>query len=312
MNARHIISFLLILAISLATAVHPTGARAMSLRVVAAEDEQRLTPEEELEAREFVSRVIERLKTTHDIGPLIDDLFVKDFTERLRQSPQTWLPWFFLDKALIATSSDAELRRFYVASLNFYGLFYEIFYAVAQLKKQAEGNEEELKLEDALTPEIISTLMSDPVIAELAQEFKKDEEDGTAKKEDGNQSPPSGDPTPSANPSAEADNSSGATEEREIGSIKTSYQLNSVSTTLEKTSVLMRKRLASLPQFAPNTDDTESQKASTEFDLLTLDEGEYGYPHGTQTIHVNILPFCLHIIRANGQLKLLTVSIFVD
>ncbi|HEX7999773.1 MAG TPA: hypothetical protein VF528_15405 [Pyrinomonadaceae bacterium] len=311
MNARHIISFLLILAISLATAVHPEGTRAKNLRAVAFKDEVRLTPEEELEARELAARFVERLKTTHDIGPIVDEMFVNDFTARLRQSPPGWLPWVFLDKALVATASPAELRRYYVASLNFYTLFYEISRTVAKLRQQTEGDEDELDFHNALTPEILNVLLSDPVIAELAKDIKKDEKDATAKEEDGNQPPQGRDSTPPANPTTEAgDDSAAGKNEMEI--IKNSRQLNGVSTTLEKTCELMRKRLATLPIVAPNNDDTDTRQARPAFDPVTLDEGEYGYPQGTQAIHVNLLPFSIHIIRDQGQLKLLTVSIYVD
>jgi hypothetical protein len=312
MNARHIISFLLIVAISLATAVHPQGARAKSLRRASSSDEARLRPDEELEARELAARFVERLKTTHDIGPIVDEMFVNDFTARLRQSPSGWLPWVFLDKALVTTASPVELRRYYVASLNFYSLFYEISATMAKFRKQVEDDDEdELKFEDALTPEILNVLLSDPVIAELAKDIKKDEKDATAKEEDGNQPSQGRDSTPSANPATEARDDSAA-EKNEMGIIKNSPQLNGVSTTLEKTCELMRKRLASLPTVAPGNDDTESRQAPPAFDPVSLDEGEYGYPQGTQAIHVNLLPFSLHIIRDQGQLKLLTVSIYVD
>ncbi|MBD0325403.1 MAG: hypothetical protein ICV68_03175 [Pyrinomonadaceae bacterium] len=310
MNARHIISFLLILAISLATAVQPTGARAGSLRA-AIEEELRLTAEEELEARELAARFMERFQATHDLGPIIDEMFVKDFTARLRQSPSGWLPWAFLDKSLVATASPVELRRYYVASMNFYVLYGEISATAAKLRKQLEDDEDELAFYDVMTPEIINVLLSDPVIAELFKDMNKDEEDGTAKEEDGNQPSQGGDSTPSANPTTEARDDS-APKKNEMGIIKTSHQLSGVSTTLEKTNELMRRRLASLPLVAPSSDDTESQKYSPPFDPAILDEGEYGYPQGTQAIHVNLLPFSIHIIREQGQLKLLSVSIYVD
>jgi hypothetical protein len=311
MNARHIIAFLLVLAISLATAVHPSNARA-SLRTNS-EDEPKLTPTEEREASDVARHFSERLKETNDVGPIVDEMFVSDYSERLRQSTLDSLPLAFLDKSLIAKISRDELRRYYVVALNFYLLANRLTERATALKKQAD-DDEEVDLEDVITPEMMSVLLSDPTIAGFIQELKKDdEEDGRAKKDDSHQPAESGDSPQAASATTEADDNN-RTKTDEIGIIKDASALNGISGTAEKVNELMRKRLATMPaiaQASPDSEDADSQD-SPKPDLTRLDEGEYGYPEGTQVIHVNVMPFCLYLIKTGGQLKILSASVYVD
>jgi len=210
------------------------------------------------------------------------------------------------------------LRRYYVASMNGYGLIFRL-QEIAEYQKRLSGNdnEEDSDIDKVLTPEIISVLLSDPTIAQLAQEIKedeKDEKDEQAKEDNRNQSASSVDSTQAATATEETAANSSA-KASEDGVIKTVAQLKSVSATLEKANELMRKRLASLPAVPldwPGSDDTANKQSSAKFDLTTLDESEYGYEKGTQVIHTNVMPYCLHLIRINGQLKIQSVVLYVD
>ena len=58
--------------------------------------------------------------------------------------------------------------------------------------------------------------------------------------------------------------------------------------------------------------DKESKDDLAKPDLTSLNEGEFGLPRGTPAIHLDILPYCLHLIKIDGHLKILSVSIYVD
>lgn len=249
------------------------------------QQEKELTPEEEKEVRAISRRFNERFRETNDLGGIIDEMFVKDFAERLGQAPQDWLPWTFLDKNLIAYASPGELRRYYIASTNFYGLYYRLYEEAGRLQKQSENNENELKLEEVLSPEVINTLLSDPTIAELAGLDKEGESDAD-----------------------------GSTEKSEVGIIKHLPQLNNASATLEKANELMRKRLAEMSRRgqASRSKETKKESDSPKIELTSLDEWEYGYPEKTPAIHLEEAPFCLYLVKVDGQLKILSVHIYID
>jgi hypothetical protein len=316
MRARITISLLLIIAVAITIAGRPST-ESQSSRT-ASGDEQRLTPEEEQEARTLVEHFNERLQATSDIGPLVDEMFIKDFSERLRQAHAGGVFWVFLNKSVIASASSDELLRYYIASMNSFQLYFSLYEVLERSRKQSEDKEEELKPKDVLSPEIISVLLSDPTLAALVKEAEEEDEDDRAKEDDSNQSAENGDSAQAASTTAEAAATT-ATKKDENEIIKSVAQLNSISATLEKANELMRKRLASQLSILPtllNNEDAENQPGSQQdalrFNLTTLDEGEFGYPKGTQVIHVDALPYCLHLIRIDGQLKILSATIYVD
>jgi hypothetical protein len=314
MNARHIIAFLLTLAIFLTAAVHPSSAK-MTLRA-AEEEEPQLTPEEEREARDIALQFSERLKTKSDIGPVIDELFVSDFSERLRHSPSDSMPMAFLVKSLALTASRDELRRYYVAYMNFHLLVYRQIEVTMYLREQAGEDNTEWGPEDALTPEMINVLLSDPTIAEIAKELKEDEKDERGKEDDGNQPAQGGDSSQAAGATTQAEADDGeAPEDSEMHIIKNYRQLESVSLALEKTSELMRQRLAGLPSIPPKLltgDEAQSQQDSSKPNLTSLPGEFYGYPKDTPVIHLDIMPFCFSLIKINGHLKILSATIHID
>lgn len=313
MKAHRIISFLLVIAISLATAVHPSGVRA-SLRTDS-EDEPKLSAQEAQEARDIATRFSERLNETNDFGPLVNELFVSDFSQRLRQAPTNSLPWALLDKKLIAQASPDELRRSYFAGMNFYALTFRLYEAAERQRMQAtDENESEVSFGDVLSPEVLGVLLSDPTLKKLVELANEEESNEHPKEDDSGQPAESGNPAQAEGAAAEADNED-ATEKDEIGIVKSLSQLDSILTTLEKANGLMRQQLASMLFISPVLLDVDESKHEPELQnlrLTTLDEGEYGYPKNTPVIHVDVMPFCLHLIRENRQLKIISALIYVD
>lgn len=295
---RVLAAFLLVM--TLATSGHPLTAR-QNPPVFRAEEEQ-LSPEEEQEARTLVARFEERLLASNDFGQIAGELFVEDFSERLRRAPVNTIPWYFLDKSLIAYADPAALRRHYIAWMNYYGLVLRIYEVSKALKQQSEGNDDDAKIKEVITPEVFNLLLSDPTLAVFAHAMGGDEEYERAKGDESSQ--------PAA-ATAEAD-PDGTTEADEAGVIRNVWQLNDVSSTLEKANELLRKHLAAMPSPPSGVDEKKSRQKQQEIYLTSLDEDEYGYPTDTPVIQANTLGFCLQLIKRDGRLKILSVVLYVD
>ena len=280
----------------------------------AGQEKRELTPEEEREALDLAARFTERLRATSDFGQIVDEMFVQSFPERLRQAPRNAMPWAFLDKSLAGSAGPDEARRYYVAMMNFYELYFRLYEVVWQLKKQPGSNadEEEPMLEEVLSPEIIEALLGNPISAGWVKEEENDEREKEG--HNNGQLTQGGDSTQAARAATEADNE-GAKEADEDGVIKSVSQLKDTSATLEKANELMRKRLSYMPVIAPKISGyggEEARNGSEKPNLTSLDEGEFGYPAGTPVIHLDVLPYCLDLISVDGRLRILSVSLYVD
>lgn len=314
MRVRLLIVLLFIVTTVTGTAGHPLSGKGDPLP--ARQQERELTPKEEQEVRAIARRFIERWQETADFGQIIDEMFVKDFSERLWQVPQEELPWMFIDKPLIVEASPQELRRYYIASMNFYGLYSRLYQVVESLREQSANNEDSLKLAEVLSPEVISVLLDNQTIAKMAELDKEEESDERAKEDDDSQSAQRADLAQAARTTAEAP-ADDSTDQSEIGIIKGLSQLHGVSQTLEKANELMRKRLVKMSSLvkaaaAAGKEDADSKAETAKPDLTSLDEEAYGYPKDTPVIRLEAFPFCLNLIKIEGQLKVLSVYICVD
>jgi hypothetical protein len=276
---------------------------------LAGQEEIKLTLEEEREAMEFAARFSERLRATGDFGPMVDELFVQNFAERLKLAPQDSMPLGFLDKSLVLRASPDELRRYYVASMNFYELYFRLYEVARQLQNQS-GSEDDPKFEEIVSQEVIDVLLKNPLAAEWIKEDSDDEKESNAN----SQLAPSRDSAQAAQTTTQTDND-GAKEETTEGMIKTLSQLSDTSATFEKANEMLRERLKFMPIIAPTISgdgQEESEDSSGKPDLTSLDKGEFGYPKGTPVIHINALPYCLYLIKTDGQLKILSAHLYVD
>jgi hypothetical protein len=311
MYARLSIVFILIITMATTVPSHPLNGRAAQ---PASRQETKLTPEEEQQARAVGKRFTERWRATNDFGQIMDELFVKDFSERLWQSPQDELPWIFVDKSLAIHASPKELRRYYVAAMNFYGLYSGLYEAVEALREQSENKEGSVKLTEVLSPEVIKVLLSNKTFAQLTELNKEEESDEYAKEDDNGQPEKSGNSAQAASASTEADTDE-STEQSEIGIIKSLPQLKEAVATLEEANELMRRRLVKMSRAvntASENGEAESKQGSANPRLTSLDEEEYGYPKDTPVIHLESFPFCLQLIKLEGQFMILSASICVD
>jgi hypothetical protein len=280
----------------------------------ARQQETKLTPEEEMEARALSRRFDERLRETDDLGPIVAEMFVRDFPERLRQAPQDWLPWIFLDKPLVARASPDELKRYYIASMSFYWLIFRLSVEAERLRQQLNTNPEKLKFEEIVSPEVMNTLLSNQTFAEFDEMAKERDGDASAEENDNQQPAESGDSAQATQATAKTDKDD-STEKTEVGIIKSLTQLNDASATFEKANELMRRRLLNLSLMAQalsESADAEDEPDKQKPDLTNLDEGEYGYSKDMPVIHQEAKPFCLYLVKVNGELRILSVHIYVD
>jgi hypothetical protein len=271
--------------------------------------ESKLTAEEEREAMELAARFSERLRATSDFGPMVDELFVQNFSELLKRAPQDSMPLGFLDKSLIVDASPDDLRHYYVASMNFYELYFRLLEVACQLKKQA-GSEDDPKFEEIVSPEVIDVLLKNPLAAAWIKEELSDEKESN----DNSQPAPSADSAQAVQTTTQTDNDK-AKEETTEGMIRTLSQLNDTSATFEKANEMLRERLKFMPIMVSTISgdvQEESEDNSGKPDLASLDEGEFGLPHGTQVIHMNVSFYSLYLIKTDGRLKILSINIYMD
>lgn len=310
------------LSITLLLAVTLTGASAGRTLAVKggppAVQEKELTPEEKREALELAARFGERLLETNDFRQVVDELFVLDFPDRLWQSPHNSLPWYFLDKSLMASAGRDELLRYYVSSMNFFWLVYRLYEAQKQLKGGLGEDESELKFEEVVSTEVVKVLLANPTLAKFVEQNREEERGAENAKENGSLRPlEGGDSAQAAGAAggADAGQKEEDKEEDEAGIIKTLAQLNDISAAQEKAAGLMRRRLANMPHVkraALADEGGKGERQEQDVTLTSMDEDSFGYPEGTPKIHLDVMPFCLDVIRAGGRLKILSASLYTD
>ncbi len=314
MKARLIV-IVLLLALVMLTAIPFHSASAQESSRPDSDESTKLTAEEEREVRDLAAHFTERWRATSDFKQIMVEMFVPDFSERLWRAPTNEMPWCLLDKNLIAYAVRDELRRYYTASMDFYGLYFSLYEATEALKKLSETDEES-RVTDVLSPEVMNLLLSDPTLAQLAQMYM--EEDGgneNTKEAESGQPAQSVDSPQAAGATPQAGGSDGAKEESEDELIKSIPQMNSYTTTLEKANELLRKRMASMQPITPKPasgDDAKSEKDSLEIYPTTLDAGEYNFHEGMPVVRLKLLPFTLTLIKTGGRFKILSAAIYID
>lgn len=255
---------------------------------------EKITPEEESEAREMAALFSRRWEETGDIGPLVKEFYVSDFADRLRHETNMFIIGELDEKLLNAETRD-ELQRYYIASTNFLYLFFR-FYETSWPMQSSEGGELDWKLMPA---GVLKVLRGNPTLAAImAEELNEAQEsdDVNSPEREGNQ------------PDAKK--------------VKTLEQLKALDKALEEADALMRDYLSKLPKML-HRDEIERRsksdsKAQEEADdpakpFATIPGSSfYGYPEGTRFICVNILPFHIDMIRDGRRLKVVSVYLLTD
>lgn len=294
MNLRTLIALLLMLTLTLTALGSP---RKEAEEAAAARDEK-ITPDEEREARELAALFVERWQETEDINPLIGEFFVQDFTDRLHYQPQILYFGELKNEQLLLENPD-DLRRHYVAMTNFLYLLFRLEEIYAPLLKSEEG-QAEMDVRQMLPASVLNVFRSNPIMNALMSE------------EDGNQ----------AEGQTEG-STQRADSEADARLIKNIEELRSLTSTLEQANALLRAHLKTLPHtlsinetMANRQDDTQSSDNENDDPLnpriYLLSEDFYGYPKGTRLICLNVMLFHVDLVRVEGRLKVLSVYLQTD
>ena len=288
----------LLLTITLMINATALAAQSMPDETPAHKDDDKITAQEEREARSLVAELTRRWQETEDIGPLIDEFYVGDFAERLRHEPQL-LFFAELRKEQLTPETSDDLRRHYVAMTNFLHLILRI-YAVYEAVRTPR-DDEHLDLKHILPANIWNVFESNPTLKALMEEETGSETDDRQANLSGQEA------------------ESQATEKR----IKTIEQLRILTTALEQSLVLLRDHVKTLPSTLPvseiirNKQSDAGRSAEEQNDPLmprsyALSEEFYGYPAGTRLICVDLLPLHIDLVRVGQRLKILSIHIQGD
>lgn len=278
-------------------------------------DASELSPAQEQEAKDFTVRLMKRLDEKDDFAPLIDEFFIKDFTGRFKQFIREQdftdedMREFGLEPRILFEADEADLRRAYVALLNFWNLrdvlddtatdyvsvTNEIKDRVELYKPPYEQLRRKIK-EDALTPDYVSTAKSDPLLAALVFGLVLD------------------------SPNEEAIDEEAHKSVIIANRINSLARLRDFTSTLEKCVSLMRagvtklreeqKLKARFPKFLPER-DRETYHIYKSW-TTTLETGAAGFPAGTQFFFTRIFPFEILMTRRDGQLRIVAVYPDID
>jgi hypothetical protein len=214
---------------------------------------------------------------------------------------------------VVAKSKDEDLRRLYVASLNFMYtsaiLYGHHLYNIKLNNKEAEDNDPPLA--QILPPEAVAVLNGDPITAAVIAEDE-------------------------ATPGERNSEQAGKTEERadvdmEAGAgehspeIRSTERLLSFVSVLEKAVVILRKHLKTIQGphswaqlvnalktlgAMDNREDDDCEGMCPR--VYILREEFFGYPAGTRLVCVNVLMFHMDLVRVGGRLRILNVYITGD
>lgn len=256
-----------------------------------ASDATRITAEEKQEVLAVAERFIRRMQKTNDLAPLIGEMFVSDYAERLRQEAIN-KSLLFLRKSVAEQASREELVRYQI-SLNNSG------YLVGLLLADYEGSHATTDEEDdegdfvnALPPDIHSLFKNEPVLSSLFE------------KEQAERSRPGG----QIKQPDEDDNL--------YEPIRSVEQLRNLTATLEQASVLARQHLGglsvkpSLLERHKGANEEENREAERDWmrpRAWALAREFFGYPEGARIFCANVLIYHMDLVRVDGKLKVLAL-----
>lgn len=274
--------------------------------------EERLTIEEEREAAQVAERFVKGFEERNDPSSLIGELYVKDFDSRLRHDPNPYIYLVRLEPEVLASASDAELRRLYAASLNFIysnGLLYGISLYNRKLNGIAQDDDDDMPLNELLPPGVSAVLKSDPLMAAMMAEDEENEREREGE--------PKGAPGESMNESPEG-------EERADGpEIRSLERLRGFLSTLEKAGNLLREHLKTVrgPRGWKELSDALRTLGVKEEDdscqgmcprVRILNDEFFGLAKGTRLVCVNVMVFHMDLVRVDGRLRILNVYLADD
>jgi hypothetical protein len=307
MDRRFLTTLLLVLALAAGSPL-PACAR----QAEAQKNEAPLSAEEEREAIELAERFIKGFEEKNYPLSLIDEMYVRDFDERLRLDPNPFIYLIKVEPQVAAEVGQGELRRLYAASLNFIyatGFLDGLNYYNRKLKGVEEGDKDP-PLRELMPPAVIDVLKSDPLMAELIAEDEENERERTPDE-----------PSETEQAANEGQEKKERTSDPEISSPE---RLRIFLSTLERAATLLREHLKTIQgphnwkgllaalETIGAMDEKEDGCKGICPRSYTLSEEFFGSPAGTRLICINVMAFHMDLIRVEGRLRILNVYLMED
>jgi hypothetical protein len=291
--------------------------------------QEQLTPDEEREARAFVEEFLARFEKTQDVTPLLNEMFVSDFAERLQHDDIGSLFPLALDPEIAEQATPEEIRRVYAASLNCLHLGMRLFIAASQKRKlekaqrkapETEEEERDFTIEELIPPSVIKLIQSDPLLARLLEKELQKEKANRASRPEGDEAAPNPEAETEANPDEPQSFD-------DLAPFKSLEQMRLYTAMTEQGLALIREHLKTLPPeltvsindfWTQREANPEEAKTEQKKDLIDprphiLTSPFMGYPEGTRMICANVLLFHMDMTRdADGHLKIVKVYLLDD
>lgn len=253
------------------------------------------TEQEAREARELAELFVRRFGDTHDVAPLLEELFAGGFEEALRESPDV-RALEFVERDVVARAPAADLRRFFAAEFNFTCLSAAYLMERARVRELSRAESaDEASAGDVYPAAVLDVLNSDPTYALLREKMESEEGEAGAGETSGREF----DPRP----------------------IKTLEQMRRWGATMERANAVLRASVPGLQvQQALERQEYAGEDRWDGYytpDLYVLGESEYGLPSGTRLIRARVqalllLQFRFGMARERGGLKIVTADVEID
>ena len=318
MFMRLLVSLLLVASLAIST----FGLSRLKQETPNQSEDETLRPDEEREARAFVEDFIERLEKSQDVTPLVKELYVSDFTERLRSNMADVIPLAATSEVAAQLSSD-EILAAYAASTNMLYLasvrYMEILGRRARERaKRGEpmdsDEESDLTIEELIPPKLIQLIQSDPALAAiLAHELEKEKKERDAGQNYKDTDPPA---VPETETHKDAQDSNSGDDFIPFKSVDKMRHYTSLA---EQGVALLREYINTSPEeerlsareswlkLINGSKDQEPDENRTMINprLHVLTEEFMGYSAGTRLICADVLIFHVDMVRGtDGQLKI--------
>ena len=320
MRLRSLIMFVMLCALVFAPVVPAQeDAAATEEATESAEVEEReLTPEEAREAKELAVSLMKRLRETDDFDTVVSEFFVDDFAERVRHltRDETLEEGFFIfcEREVLLRAGDDDLRRLYVALLNFWNqkdLLGDAAWNYVKVKYKIDGKDalnaegawemrRELK-EGAVPREAFRVAQSDALLDAIMGGLVRRDDD---------------------NSGAETEEETDAKEARiKAAAIRDVARLRAFTDNVERCAALLRegveslrsemKSLAAAHVVSDDPGDYEPRPGDPfhvyHLESDTLNNETFGLPAGTLLIRARIRPYEMAMARLDGRLQILGV-----
>jgi hypothetical protein len=263
-----------------------------------------ITPEEERETRAVAEQFVGRFRITNDLAPVLRELAVEDYDERLRQNFTG--EFDLLGREATSEANPREVSDFFTALLNLISLSTE--QAERDRKTTNEGDGGDDTIEDLYPPDVTNIIEGNPELESFLSQLmgiKSAERKAVDQQET----------------KGELKETQAYNDKADGAIIKTIEQLRHWTVDANRIVDRLRDHLATLPPKPLEESDRSAPSEDETFGTarVTVLEGKFfGYPIGTKLICINVTPisdgatFHLCLIKVDGRLQILALSPVLD